>query len=333
MAKTFTLSDESLNSYGYRVLTSGIDLKNFKKNPVLLFNHERMSWGSDVYNGPVGRWDNIRVEDGKLIGDAVIDDQDPKGKILANKIEKDFIRAASIGFKIIEMSEDKKHLLPGQTRPTITKCELVEVSVVDVPANKNALALYDKDGKRINLEDEGALERLNAFLPPINSDLNPSTNMKKLSLKAGWTALLSFFNQSVEEGKESVEHELTDEQLEEMNSKLASLDTITQERDQLKTQLSEAKTAKETAESSLSEYNSAVKDALKAAELDEKLTGKEAIDALLGQLQEYAEAPGATSSKPTTDKDTEEESSELSEADKINAKLARDAGAGFKGYH
>lgn len=39
--KTFVLSDESVNSYGFRVLTDGIALDNFKKNPVMLWNHTR----------------------------------------------------------------------------------------------------------------------------------------------------------------------------------------------------------------------------------------------------------------------------------------------------
>lgn len=41
MAYTFLLSDESVNSYGTRVLTAGIRLDDYEKNPVVLWNHTR----------------------------------------------------------------------------------------------------------------------------------------------------------------------------------------------------------------------------------------------------------------------------------------------------
>ena len=37
--KEFLISDESTNSYGFAVLTSGINLERFKKNPVMYYNH------------------------------------------------------------------------------------------------------------------------------------------------------------------------------------------------------------------------------------------------------------------------------------------------------
>jgi hypothetical protein len=39
--KRIILSDSSLNRYGYRVLTSGMLLEAFKKNPVMLYMHFR----------------------------------------------------------------------------------------------------------------------------------------------------------------------------------------------------------------------------------------------------------------------------------------------------
>ncbi len=299
MAKTFLLSDDSLNSYGYRVLTDGIDMSDFEKNPVLLFNHERMSWGVDKYDGPIGRWDNVAVKSGKLYGDPVFDEEDPKGKMISNKIEKNFIRAASIGFQIIELSEDKKYMLPGQTRPTVTKCKLVEVSVVDVPANKNALALYDDNGHKVDLTDElNAVEKLNAFLPPINKDLKIENDMK-LNVKNGWAALMAFLAITPEEGKDSVEHELTDAQLESMNTKLSELGTVTADRDQLKTELAEAKKdaaaaalALTTTTTTATELSDALAATLKAAKLDGDQKGKAGIDALGARISELGKLSG-----------------------------------------
>lgn len=53
--KTFILHDETVNTQGFRMLTSGADLSVFENNPVMLLNH-------DDWNMPIGRWENIRVE-------------------------------------------------------------------------------------------------------------------------------------------------------------------------------------------------------------------------------------------------------------------------------
>ena len=39
--KRIILSDSSLNCYGYRVLTSGMSIEAFKKNPIMLYMHFR----------------------------------------------------------------------------------------------------------------------------------------------------------------------------------------------------------------------------------------------------------------------------------------------------
>ena len=52
---TFVLHDETVNTYGFRMLTSGANLEEFRKNPVILLNHK--DWEL-----PIGRWENIRIE-------------------------------------------------------------------------------------------------------------------------------------------------------------------------------------------------------------------------------------------------------------------------------
>lgn len=46
---TFVISDESVNSYGKVILTDGIDISQFERNPVMLYMHERAT--------VVGRWE------------------------------------------------------------------------------------------------------------------------------------------------------------------------------------------------------------------------------------------------------------------------------------
>jgi hypothetical protein len=142
-AKTFILSDDSINSYGFRTLTAGIDIEQFSKNPIMLFMHSRPWRGIDDEYTVIGRWENIRKEKGQLLADAVFDEKDPFAKKIADKVANNFLRMASLGFNPIETSSAEEHLLPGQRYETITKCFAKEASIVDIGANSNALALCD----------------------------------------------------------------------------------------------------------------------------------------------------------------------------------------------
>lgn len=160
MAKEVIISTSGLNCYGGRVLTSGMDLTQFQKNPLLLWMHRR-SFDRDAM--PIGRIDNLRIDGDRLIGTPVFDQNDEFAKKIENKWENGFLRMASAGIEIIETSDAPEHLLQGQTRRTITRCRLEEVSIVDMGGNDEALQLYDRSGKVLKLaagEDSDALPLL-----------------------------------------------------------------------------------------------------------------------------------------------------------------------------
>lgn len=181
MEKTFVLSDESINSYGFRVLTEGINLENFKNNPIMLWNHTR-SW-SDKENQvlPIGTWKNIRVENGRLLAESEFDMDDEFAKKIALKVKKGILKMASIGICINEESDDKKYIVSGQMRKTVTRCTLREVSIVDIGSNANALALYDNDGNIVEL----SVHKQNCPVGLVNNKMNKKTSMNKIALKLG----------------------------------------------------------------------------------------------------------------------------------------------------
>lgn len=123
----FLLSDESVNSHKMVVRTSGIDISRFKLNPVMYYNHDREQ-------GVIGRWVDLRFADDKLYGTPEFDKNHSLGHEIARQVEAGFIRAASIGIEVLQQE--------GQI---VTQCELKEVSICDIPANKNALQLYLAD--------------------------------------------------------------------------------------------------------------------------------------------------------------------------------------------
>lgn len=165
MKYTFIITDESINSYGFRVLTDGIDFSNFVKNPVALFMHERADWTL-----PIGRWENIRRDGDKLLADLVFDTKDEFALKIQSKVDQKILSACSIGIEALEFSEE--NVIAGQKRATVTKSILKEVSVVDIPSNKSALRVYLSN-------DNDSYESI----PIINSSKNK--DMKKIALKLG----------------------------------------------------------------------------------------------------------------------------------------------------
>lgn len=73
MAKEMIISTSRLNSYGSRVITTGIDITQYEKNPVLLWMHRRsFSSGSPL---PIGRVENLRFDGDALKGTPVFDEK------------------------------------------------------------------------------------------------------------------------------------------------------------------------------------------------------------------------------------------------------------------
>lgn len=138
--KSFILSTEEINCYNIRIKTAGIKLSQFNQNPIMLYMHQR--------GNVIGGWENLRVEDSKLLGDADFDLEDVFAKNIARKVDRNYLRATSIGVTDYVYHFEKA----GDTEILVMdECELYEVSIVDVPANRSALRLYDKDRKEIDL--------------------------------------------------------------------------------------------------------------------------------------------------------------------------------------
>lgn len=133
----FVLSDATVDRMGDVIEPDGWDLKWFKKNPIALFGHNN--------SFPIGRWENLRVEGGKLMGRLALAAKGTSERIdeLISLIEQGILRAVSVGFRPIEFAEIK-------TGIRYIKQELLETSLVSVPANPAALAV----AKQLNLSQE-----------------------------------------------------------------------------------------------------------------------------------------------------------------------------------
>ena len=167
--KTFVVSDESVNSYGFRIITSGIKLDNAKKNCPCFYDHK-------TYEVPLGHWENLRIENNKLMADLVINGDNDREKNYIKKIENNDIKGCSIGADPLQWNEDPLQLVQGQTRPTCESCDLFEISITPLPGNTGALALkYEGNLITLNSSNE------NTIIP----NLKPVENMKRIALTLG----------------------------------------------------------------------------------------------------------------------------------------------------
>ena len=119
----FVVSTGDWDAHGERINIDGIDLKEFKKNPVVL-------WGHDGFNLPIAKATKIWKTNGKLMARAQFYLKDEFPAKVYNYIIDGFLNAVSIGGMVKEWGHDGL---------TIAELTMKEFSVVSIPANQNAL--------------------------------------------------------------------------------------------------------------------------------------------------------------------------------------------------
>lgn len=135
---SFVISTEAVDRDRDTIRVAGWQLKNFKKNPVVLFAH-------DSRTPPIAQAKNVRKEDGALKADAQFLPPDMAEHdhvrftdMIFQMIKGKFLRATSVGFlpisfQRVDDDDDRKFGLD------FLKTELLEFSIVPVPSNPEAL--------------------------------------------------------------------------------------------------------------------------------------------------------------------------------------------------
>ena len=128
-------STNDVDRHGEVVDQNGWDLKNFFKNPVILWAHN--SW-SEL---PIGKATDITFEDGnKMIIKGVFASEkgNPKAQQVRNLHDEGILKAVSVGFIVKKRDEHNSRL--------ILEAELLELSFVPIPANPEALSRLKEAG-------------------------------------------------------------------------------------------------------------------------------------------------------------------------------------------
>tara|TARA_R110000751_G_scaffold49424_13_gene110033 strand:- start:3021 stop:4283 length:1263 start_codon:yes stop_codon:yes gene_type:complete len=138
---SYLVSDETVDRMGDIIKVAGWDLKSYKQNPVVLWSHD----GSRV--PPIGRSANVRRRYGPSRLTSDIEFAPKEAHEFADTIyqlaKRGFIRATSVGFLPHETAEvddkQREKMGLGKYGSLYTRSELMEISVVAVPANPSAL--------------------------------------------------------------------------------------------------------------------------------------------------------------------------------------------------
>lgn len=168
------ISNETLNCYGTWVKTDGIDLTQYRRNPILLYMHTR--------GLAIGTMDDIRVENGEVTGELKFDGVREESRIAQKQFEAGTLKMVSPGFEILETSNVMELRKPGQKLQTVTRCRLTEVSVVDVGGNDDNLVLSHQGNV---LELKAGAECAALKLLDITNAQNKEYQMKLIALKLG----------------------------------------------------------------------------------------------------------------------------------------------------
>lgn len=163
----FIGSDNSIDRYNEVIQQDGWQLDAFKANPVIPDCHDYSSISKIL-----GRAQSVGVADGKLVNRVEFCTDNPMGNLAYKMTKGGFIKSQSVGFIPLEWENGKGNDQPDRT---YLKQELLEISLVVVPANPGAtigLALKS-----------GAVEK--ADVKDVIEFLQRSVGMLKAGVKVG----------------------------------------------------------------------------------------------------------------------------------------------------
>ena len=129
----FVVSDGSVDRDNDTIDPNGWDLTNYRANPVVLFAHDSRSL-------PIASTTSVGVEHGALVAVAEFDTH-PMADTVFGMLKRGVLRATSVGFRALEYAINAE-----RGGVDFKRQELLEFSVVPIPANPHALMTAAADG-------------------------------------------------------------------------------------------------------------------------------------------------------------------------------------------
>lgn len=160
-AITFVISDESKDRYGDVISADGWDFQNYAANPVLL-------WAHDYSVPPVAKmgtpWKSNGTKIKATVSEWVGRDISEFAWGVEQMVRKGFLNAVSVGFQPTEFTFNDDWSMNYLAQ------ELLEISVVPVPANANALVAAKSAGLWVPQLDSWVTKQLDEKKPGVALD-------------------------------------------------------------------------------------------------------------------------------------------------------------------
>lgn len=194
---TFIASTDGLDRHGTKVMPMGINTDRYNGNPIILFGHDGYGgfFSTPDPKNIIGKSVALRKSDKKLEVDVQFLEAEvnPNADMIYRMVKAGALNAVSIGFIPREVRtelDESEHEVP-----VITKSELLEISVVPIPSNPEALALHRELTKAmgavsISLKDISAKEIRDTIIPELTSALS-DTLASDPEMKKRWLEILS----------------------------------------------------------------------------------------------------------------------------------------------
>jgi len=131
----FTISTGGIDRAGDSINPDGWRFDAFLKNPVVL-------WAHDAKALPVGKVTSITRTGDSVIADIAFDEADPFAAQIADKVASGLLSAVSVGFRPLKWERAKSADRPFGI--DFSEQELLELSIVSVPANADATVIAQK---------------------------------------------------------------------------------------------------------------------------------------------------------------------------------------------
>lgn len=200
-------SDDSIDRHGDRINPAGWDLENFKKNPVIMLNHNYQQF-------PIGKAINVRRSKNSLLFDIQFSKTLPLAREAFNLIKEGIMKAWSVGFLVLEWAKSGSEF-------TIDKMELLELSLVGLPANPNALL------NSLNKDQRKMVKAFNLLLKSLEESTKEEEKAENEPDKELEAPDVEEKSEQEKEKEEAIEPELEEEEIEETKEEIA--EEITEE--------------------------------------------------------------------------------------------------------
>ena len=166
----FSISTDAVDRDNDRVIQAGWQLDNYCKNPVVL-------WGHDAQQLPVGKCVQIGIENDALCATVEFIQADipvagPMAEAVYQLCLKGFLSATSVGFQPIEWEFSDDPARGGDSYnggADFKRSELMEFSIVNVPANPEAL-IHETNNQQEEATDDAINASNDEETTPVDED-------------------------------------------------------------------------------------------------------------------------------------------------------------------